>query len=112
VALRRPLQTATGAPLVTGAPLQITTPPALPNATVGQDYHVQLTATGGTAPMFWNIIDRQNSGGLQLDSGTGLLTGAANVMVQGPDLRFTITATDSSNPSQSVQQVVTLHTGP
>jgi hypothetical protein len=89
-------------------PLQITTPTVLPKAKANSNYETQLTSQGGTPPILWEIPNG-DAGDLQLDPNTGILTGAANVMVPG-DLKFQITATDSSNPSRSVPKVVQLRT--
>src|SRR5581483_8250798 len=62
------------APTSTPAPLQITTV-SLPNATVGQLYTQQLQASGGTAPLTWQLTQGQLPPNILLDPATGILSG-------------------------------------
>ena len=57
----------------TTAPLAITTT-ALPAATIGQAYNVQLTATGGVQPYTWSSANMP--AGLSMNQNTGVLSGA------------------------------------
>jgi hypothetical protein len=59
-------------PTTTG--LTITTT-ALPAATVGKRYSAALTATGGTGPETWSIIQGRLPSGLSLRASTGTITG-------------------------------------
>jgi hypothetical protein len=90
-------------------PVQITSASPLPAAVAGTSYAQTLTATGGIPPITW--ASAGNMGSLKLDRYSGVVSGAATDMVNGPDLVFTVTATDSSAPPESVQKDLSLHTG-
>ncbi len=55
-------------------PLTITTT-SLPGGTVGQQYSVALTATGGTPPYTWSLDTGSLPAGLTLNAATGAITG-------------------------------------
>ena len=55
--------------------MEITTPQALPNGTVGKPYAVLLQATGGTPPLNWQIPSAQIPSGLSLDPASGTISG-------------------------------------
>lgn len=61
-------------PPPTTSGLTITTT-ALPAATVGKRYSATLTATGGTGPETWSIIQGRLPSGLSLHASTGTITG-------------------------------------
>ena len=80
--------TAHGAVLSFTTPAAPVTPPpsgltitttALPAATVGKPYQATLTASGGTGPATWSIIQGQLPTGLTLHSATGTITGTPRV---------------------------------
>ena len=51
------------------------TPPLLPEGTVGQDYSVTLSASGGEPPYRWALSSGSLPAGLTLDSSAGLIWG-------------------------------------
>jgi len=55
--------------------LSITTPAALPGATVGQAYSTTITGTGGTPPYRWAVYSGSLPAGLNLNSSTGVISG-------------------------------------
>ena len=80
------------------ASLNVTTT-ALPNAQVGSAYPgATLASTGGTAPVSWAITGGSLPSGLSLAAGTGTISGTPT----GPGVvsLFSVTATDSSSPTQ------------
>jgi len=66
--------TTPAAPPPTPTGLSITTT-ALPAAIVGKPYSAALTASGGTGPAAWSIIQGRLPSGLTLDASTGTITG-------------------------------------
>jgi hypothetical protein len=52
---------------------------ALPAATVGKPYSATLTASGGTGPATWSIIQGRLPSGLTLHAATGTITGTPQV---------------------------------
>jgi hypothetical protein len=52
---------------------------ALPAATVGKPYSATLTASGGTGPATWSIIQGRLPSGLTLHATTGTITGTPRV---------------------------------
>jgi len=82
----------------TASPLHIITD-ALPNAATRNAYKFQLVAEGGTAPLHWKVSNGELPSGLQLDSATGALGGAA---LASGEFAFTIEASDSSKQPQTV----------
>lgn len=74
----------------------IATPSTLPNATVGQSYTFQFTATGGTGTGYsdWHVSSGSFPPGLTLDANTGKVTGTPT----GPTATtygVSVTCTDS-----------------
>jgi uncharacterized repeat protein (TIGR01451 family) len=85
-----------------GAQLQITTA-SVPVATQYQSYNTTLTASGGTPPYAWTVV--QSTGvslpeGMSLNSATGVVS-ASQVNGQG-GYAVTIQVTDNASPSQNV----------
>jgi len=85
-----------------GAQLQITTT-SVPVATQYQSYNTTLTATGGTQPYAWSVV--QSTGvslpeGMSLTSATGVVS-ASQVNGQG-GYAVTIQVTDSASPTPNV----------
>jgi hypothetical protein len=81
---------------VNGPTLAVTTT-ALPAGQFGVTYPgAMLTSTGGTAPVLWAVTSGSLPAGLNLNTGTGAITGTP----VGPGMvsTFTVTATDSSTP--------------
>jgi hypothetical protein len=80
--------------------LRITSTSPLPNATVGNAYSFTFAATGGTMPYTWSVAQGSNlPANFQL-SAAGVLTGTAAANGTGV-FNFSITVTDSANPSAS-----------
>ncbi|PLX79478.1 MAG: hypothetical protein C0616_11340, partial [Desulfuromonas sp.] len=88
--------------------LSLTTPPTLPDATVGQMYNKQLQATGGNPPLTWSLFHSFLPGGLSLSPG-GLISG---VPTAAGASTITIKATDKCIPAQSVERTFSLTTDP
>jgi uncharacterized repeat protein (TIGR01451 family) len=85
-----------------GAQLQITSS-SVPAATQYQSYNTTLTASGGTPPYAWSVV--QSTGvslpeGMSLNSATGVVS-ASQVNGQG-GYAVTIQVTDSASPSSNV----------
>ncbi len=76
----------------------------LPKGTVGQDYTVQLAATGATGDVKWSVSDGL-PGGLQLtDEKAGIISGKP---AAAGTFNFTVTATDqSANPKTQPLTIV------
>ena len=85
-----------------GAQLQITTA-SVPAATQYQSYTTTLTASGGTPPYAWTVVESTGVSlpeGMSLNSATGVVN-ATQVNGQG-GYAVTIQVTDSASPSQNV----------
>ena len=96
-------------------PLSLNTTAFTP-AVVGVAYSLQLAGSGGTPPYKWNVLPAivtfpvpgQVSPGLQLDSGSGLVSGSPT---SAGMFSFTITLTDSANGSVSKPYTLTVSAG-
>jgi len=77
---------------------------SLPAGTVGSPYSANLNAQGGTPPYTWSVIASSLPAGLTLNSATGAITGTPT----GAGTSFTVKVTDSSNPSQSGTQALSI----
>ena len=103
-----PPQTKTQALSITiNPPLSITTT-SLPAGTVAIAYSQNIQTSGGTLPITWNLTAGTLPAGLTLAgnaSGVGVISGTPTAYGSYP---FTVTATDSSSPTQSVNQQFTL----
>jgi hypothetical protein len=107
-----PKQTASATlPLtVTGtAPLVITNTNPLPDAYVGVQYDVFLTATGGTAPYNWSIISGRLPSPFVLNGSTGEITGSAFCVCDGM-FNLIVKATDAAG--QSTTKALTINVNP
>lgn len=95
----------TAAPAPAGPSVTTT---SLPAATIGAAYSETLTATGGTAPLDWDITTGALPGGLTLDPGTGIISGtpAADASTSG----FTVTVTDANSLTSSAALFITVVT--
>jgi hypothetical protein len=88
--------------IVTGSPVTVTS--VDPLVTVGISFTYKLTATGGTPPYRWSIVNGSLPPGLALDGTAGIISGAATTAGNYP---VTLLATDSLNLSG--QKVLTFH---
>jgi hypothetical protein len=88
---------------ITGTGLSITSPAALPNATVGVAYSETLQATGGATPYTWAVTTGSLPAPLALNSSTGAITGTPTATSTST---FTVTVTD--NGGTTAQQTFTL----
>ncbi|MCI0514274.1 putative Ig domain-containing protein [candidate division KSB1 bacterium] len=85
-------------------PLQFTTS-SLTAGTVGVSYTAMLGVSGGTSPYQWERTSGALPTGLNLNTGTGGLSGTPT---QAGDFNFTARVTDASKPAQQVSQSFTL----
>ena len=79
------------------APVAIN-PVTPPPATLGQQYTLQLSATGGLPPYTWSVVSGTLPAGLTLASTTGLISGVAT----GSSSSFTVQVMDSTGASASI----------
>lgn len=79
--------------------------PSLPNGAVGVSYNATLTADGGATPYTWSIDKGTLPAGLNLDSGTGIISG---VPTASDDFTFTAKVSDNSTPVKSDTQRYTI----
>jgi len=90
--------------LTINAALHVTTS-AAPADTVGVDYSLTLAATGGTAPLAWSIDSGNLPDGLELDPGTGAITGTPTA---SGTFDFTALVTDNAGGCR-LQGLLDLH---
>ncbi len=83
--------------------LAITTT-ALPEGQVNQAYSPSVSGTGGAVPYTWSVSPAL-PGNLSLDTATGAITGTPTTVAT---TTHTFTLRDSSAPSQTVQQTLSL----
>ena len=94
--------------LAISAILSITTPPGLPNGSVGVPYSLTFGVAGGTGPYLWTTTTGTLPGGLTLDPSNGTLSGTP----AGPGtFSFTVTVTDSVAHQASQQFSLTIVAG-
>jgi len=79
--------------------------PSLPSGAVGVSYNATLTAYGGTTPYTWSINKGTLPPGLNLDSGTGIISGMPTT---GGHSTFTVKVSDNSTPVKSDKQRYTV----
>jgi len=68
---------------------------ALPVATVGRPYLAKLTASGGTGPATWSIIQGQLPPGLTLHASTGMISGTP-LALQSSSCSITVEVQDDT----------------
>ena len=90
-----------------GQALTITTPNALPVATINQAYSAQLSATGGTLPYFWHFQSGGNPSARFTISDSGLLSGTPTSADLGV-VTFAIQVTDAGGVTVTKQLSVTV----
>lgn len=90
---------------IASAKLAITTL-SLPNGQVGTPYSQTLSATGGITPYSWALTSGTLTGGLTLNSSTGLISGTPRTAANMTPLIFTVS--DSGSPAQTASVSVTL----
>jgi len=90
-------------------PLSITTT-SLPSGVGGTPYNASVTAIGGVTPYAWNITAGRLPTGLNLNSGTGAITGTPTVVGTS---NFTVQVSDSETPPVMVtaQLSITINSG-
>ncbi|MGA2963138.1 MAG: Ig domain-containing protein [Candidatus Korobacteraceae bacterium] len=82
---------------------------ALPNGAAGEGYSFQLTASGGTPPVLWQLIQGNLPSGIHLDEVSGLLLGTPRAI---GTFRFILGATDSGAPRSVARAEFTLKISP
>jgi hypothetical protein len=102
-----PVQSATQALSIAVSlpPAPAITTTTLPNATIGAAYNQTIGLTGGHAPFVWSISAGTLPTGLSLNNATGAITG--NPSLTGV-FNFTAKVVDSSNPTQSSTQSLSI----
>jgi len=103
-----PAQTKTQALSVVINPALSITTTSLPAGTVATAYSENIQTSGGTLPVTWSVSAGALPAGLTLAgnaNGVGVISGTPTAY---GSTTFTVTATDSSSPPQSVNQQFTL----
>jgi O-glycosyl hydrolase len=85
-------------------PLSITTG-SLAGGTVGTSYSATLAGTGGTTPYSWSVSSGALPAGLNLNAGTGAITGTPTA---SGTATFTAQLLDSGNPVQSTTKALSI----
>jgi Domain of unknown function (DUF4082)/Putative Ig domain len=70
---------------------------SLPSGTAGTAYSATLAATGGTTPYTWAVVTGLLPAGLNLNAGTGAITGTPTTVRTS---NFTVQVSDAENPIQ------------
>jgi Putative Ig domain len=78
---------------------------SLPSGAIGNAYSITLSSTGGTTPIKWLISSGQLPAGLTLNKAAGAISGTPT---QSGSFQFSVQATDSSSPSQTATQELSL----
>jgi len=99
--LEKKVADSSGQQPATSKGLQLTTGSELTSATVGQDYRVELKASGGSGALAWRKTEGNLPDGLQLGA-NGVITGKALAAAAGKTFTFTVEVKDSS--SKQTQQ--------
>jgi hypothetical protein len=103
-----PPQTKTQGLSITVNPVLSITTTSLPSGTVATAYSQNILTNGGTLPITWSVTANTLPPGLTLQgnaSGAGVVSGTPTAY---GSYTFTVTATDSSTPQQSVNQQLTI----
>lgn len=85
---------------------QIVVSPPPPNATSGQAYSHQFTATGGTAPYTWTAGGLP--AGITINSTTGIISGTAVGLALPNTFNIWVRATDSTSAFGTLTTTLTL----
>jgi hypothetical protein len=88
------------------APLTVSTS-TVPTGGVGIPFVATLAATGGQQPYAWRIVTGTLPTGLTLNSTTGVVSGTPTAKITSSNVTFGVT--DSDNPAQSAQKVITFN---
>jgi Putative Ig domain len=86
-------------------PLKITTT-SLAAGTAGTSYSAFLLSSGGTPPVSWSVTTGSLPAGLSLTPSTGLIAGTPSA---AGTTSFSVTATDTGTPVQTVQQALSIN---
>lgn len=89
---------------INAVPLKITTT-SLPAGNMNSPYSAVLRASGGTLPIAWSVSVGSLPAGLTLTPSTGVISGTPSA---AGTTSFTVTATDTSTPVQTVQQALSI----
>ncbi|MGE0433759.1 MAG: putative Ig domain-containing protein, partial [Planctomycetota bacterium] len=87
---------------------QIQTPAAgaLPDGYIGTGYNQTYTITGGQAPISWSIIAGSLPTGLNIDTGTGAITGNPSAV---GNFSFTVEVKDNNNLTDTQAQTIQIY---
>jgi hypothetical protein len=89
--------------MTVSAALNIVT--SLPDATLMDPYEETLTAAGGTAPFFWNVVAGILPEGLSIDGASGVISGTPTKPISSD---FTIQVTDATGASATEEFTLTV----
>jgi C1A family cysteine protease len=81
----------------------------LSDGVLGEAYQETLEATGGVPPFTWTIVEGALPDGLELDAGTGVISGTPT---EDGDFPVTINITDSFTPANTASTDLTLKVYP
>jgi len=79
------------------------------NGVVGTAYNASVAVSGGTSPFTFSITSGSLPAGLSLNPSTGAISGTPTA---GGATSFTVTATDSGSPPQTVNQALSITINP
>jgi hypothetical protein len=85
-------------------------PATLPGGNVGTPYNQSVSVTGGLGPYTWSISSGTRPAGVNFTPGTTSAT-LSGIPTTAATYSFTVTVTDSSNPSQSASVPYTVLIG-
>jgi Bacterial Ig-like domain (group 3)/Putative Ig domain len=80
---------------------------SLPEATIGEAYSAQLTATAGQPPYKWAVTGGALPTGLKLNKKTGLISGTPKKTARTKEFQVTVTDSSKTDP-QSAAAVFTI----